>query len=205
MKKLAIIGAFLLLALPFTMAHADNLPEGCRAGDNYSATTGHPCTLPDCAPGDLFSAVDGHRCGGVAYLPGCFSTAGYSTTTGNKCDGSTAVTAPITTNPTNTVNTQPTTSNTNTDTTTPIPTQPVDNTPAPLTQEQINNNLANETAKTVRAKYPDAAFYQTTSMPSGRPGTEMIVSQSDRTVILEFWNDNGVLSVHWIDTSLGSN
>lgn len=204
MKKLAITGAFLLLALSLQTAHATSLPEGCEAGYNYSATTGHPCALPDCNPGDLFSAVDGHRCGGTAYLPGCFSASGYSVTTGNKCDGSTINSAPITTNPTNTVKTNNNT-DTNTGASTPAPDQPVNSVPAPLTQEQINNNLANETAKTVRAKYPDAAFYQTTSMPSGRPGTEMIVSQSDRTVILEFWNDNGVLSVHWMDTSLGSN
>lgn len=189
MKKLAIIGAFLLLALPFTMARADSLPDGCRAGDNYSATTGHPCALPDCAPGDLFSAVDGHRCGGVTYLPGCFSTAGYSTVTGNKCDGSTVNTTPITTNPTNTVNTQPS------DTTT----TPTDTTPVLLTPAQIALSEFKAKEYALREQYPDMRYVATMSMTNGKPGMSIETSLTDHTVIAEIWVDeNNNSTLHLI-------
>jgi hypothetical protein len=201
MKKLAFIGVFILLSLSLQTAHASNYPDGCTATTAYSATTGHPCTLPDCNPGDLFSAVDGHKCTAAVYLPGCFSTVGYSTTTGTRCDGSTPVQSnPIITNPTNTMP----------DTTQPTTPDPVDNpqtssTPAPLTQEQINNDITNPAAQIVRTKYPDAIFSNTWTMSNGKPGTIMVVSSTDPTVVLEFWNDNGKAVLHWIDTSLGSN
>lgn len=88
MKKLAFIGIFMLLVLSVPRAHADNLPNGCAAGDNFSSVTGQPCTSQtDCQPGDLFSSETGLPCSSN-YLPGCLSTKGFSITTGNKCDGS---------------------------------------------------------------------------------------------------------------------
>lgn len=89
MKKY-ILGAFLLLALfVHPTVHADTAyPDGCTATTAYSSTTGHPCTLPDCAPGDAYSALTGLPCGETQYLPGCYSTDGFSVTTGTKCDGS---------------------------------------------------------------------------------------------------------------------
>jgi hypothetical protein len=96
MKKY-ILGATLLLALFIhPVAHADTYPDGCTATTAYSVTTGHPCTLPDCAPGDAYSALTGHPCSGTVNLPGCYSAEGFSVTTGTKCDGS--IPAPSITN-----------------------------------------------------------------------------------------------------------
>lgn len=87
MKKLLPLFFLLLgLATAPAFAHAADYPDGCTATTAYSATTGHPCTLPDCAPGDLFSGVTGKPCGGTGFLPGCWSLIGYSVTTGTKCD-----------------------------------------------------------------------------------------------------------------------
>lgn len=89
MKKTILIGAFVLLALSMhATARASDYPDGCRAGDNFSSTTGHPCAAPKtCQPGDLYDAQTGQPCGSGAYFPGCASLFGYSATTGIRCDG----------------------------------------------------------------------------------------------------------------------
>lgn len=71
----------------FQQVHADSLPNGCIAGDNFSPVTGQPCTISTtCNPGDLFNSQTGKPCGN--YLPGCSASTLYSVTTGHKCDGS---------------------------------------------------------------------------------------------------------------------
>lgn len=92
MKKLAFLGVLLLVSLSFTSVHA---ATECAKGDNFSARTGLPCTQSACAPGDLYSSKTGLPCS-VGLVPGCLSTAGYSVTTGHKCDGSTPLTTLIT-------------------------------------------------------------------------------------------------------------
>lgn len=95
MKKIYPIGVILFLIISVHTAQANTMPSGCRVGDNFSSTTGQPCTVHDCGLGDVFSAQTGKPCTSLAYLPGCFSTNGYSITTGTKCDSSVK---PITTN-----------------------------------------------------------------------------------------------------------
>ncbi len=91
MKKytLVLLGlAFVFSSFNINVAKASN----CAPGEFFNTSTGQPCgTIPqgsDCAPGDLFSSVDGRSCGTVPILPpGCTSTSGFSTTTGESCGG----------------------------------------------------------------------------------------------------------------------
>lgn len=85
MKKTCIFVIALLLIFSTKIVHADTTyPDGCNADTEYSSTTGYPCAIPDCSPGDLFSGVTGRPCGN--FIPGCYSTNGYSVLTGTKCD-----------------------------------------------------------------------------------------------------------------------
>lgn len=88
MKKIYLIGAFLLLVLSVHQVHADPYPDGCTTTTKYSSTTGHACSVPmTCQPGDLYDSQTGQPCVSNAYLPGCTSLNGYSVTTGVRCDG----------------------------------------------------------------------------------------------------------------------
>lgn len=200
MKKTAIAGAFLLLALSLTSAHAASLPEGCRAGDSFSATTGHSCTEPQtaCAPGDLYSSETGLPCSS-AFLPGCGSTAGYSVLTGTKCDGSTVSQELISQLKQLIQNTMPKTTEQTVTVTPPVQQASQDSVldiPAPLTEKQIAFNTLKEQEKALKAQYPNMYYVATMSMSNGKPGNVIQVSQTDPTIIGELWvdeNDNSTI------------
>lgn len=203
MKKLLTIGIFILLIFSVHTVHADTLPSGCLAGDNFSSTTGYPCTLPDCNPGDLFSGIDGHRCSTTAYLPGCYSINGYSVTTGHKCDGS-DTTQPITNNPAPTGNTNTQPMNNQSDST--DNTQPVSSTVAPiqLTPQQIQENALNALVVQIREKYPNAYFVQG-FLSNGKAGTYMVENQGSTNKVAELIiNDDGSVNINWTDGSTNS-
>lgn len=193
MKKILYLAPLLafLFAIPF--AHADALPAGCMSGDAYSPTTGQPCAIPlrDCQPGDLFSGMTGLPCSTTIYLPGCYSADGFSTTTGEKCDGS-SVNHQIS-EPTQVNNNQ--TSNM---TDTNQVTQSTDATVQPAYVVPIDPNVAIENAgvTAVRETYPSAVFGVVQSMSNGQPGTVMEKSSTDPTIVAEFWNTDGIISVH---------
>lgn len=94
MKKFIQVLVLVLFLFPF-VSFADttvNLDSrGCTVGYKFSATTGKSCTAPiECASGDLFSIVTGKSCTAPSNLPeGCTATAGYSSTTGLACSGTT--------------------------------------------------------------------------------------------------------------------
>lgn len=133
MKKLALLGVFLLLALSLQTAHAST---ACAIGDKFSSETGLPCTVSStCAPGDLYSSETGLPCS-TAYLPGCVSTVGYSVTTGHKCDGSVSE-QDLITKINQFMNQQSTQQNTQ-------PAAPVDNSavaPVPVINKSLPNNF----------------------------------------------------------------
>lgn len=62
MKKLSIIGVFLLLVLSTHQVHADNLPEGCKPTYNFSPLSGVPCKHIPCSVGDLYNSETGKKC-----------------------------------------------------------------------------------------------------------------------------------------------
>jgi hypothetical protein len=190
MKYLYSIGVVLLLLFSIHTAHASN----CAVGDAFSSTTGLPCTVRDCAPGDLFSAQTGKPCTASVYLPGCFSTVGYSVTTGTKCDGSVPLQTvipvtitPITTNPpvpmtptdTQTINTQ----------TVSAPVTP----PTPSIGDSADGYIAQ-----VTKKYPSFYIYSigAINMPgysakfySSNGGPEVATMTGDGTTLTFTWLD----------------
>lgn len=103
MKKLYILGVFLLLALSVHSVQASSYPDGCDATTKYSATTGHICVMsPTCQPGDLYNSQTGQPCETSPYFLGCASLDGYSTVTGIKCDGALRQVVQSLINPSNT-------------------------------------------------------------------------------------------------------
>lgn len=203
MKKTMIAGAFLLLALSFTRTYASSLPEGCRAGDSFSATTGHSCAAPQnaCAPGDLYSSETGLPCSS-GFLPGCSSTAGYSVLTGSKCDGSTASQELISQLKQIIQNTMPK----QTEPTVTVPVTPVQtvetnaNNPVPLSPEQQKQKIASDYVSVIRSRFPNAVPYGTMNMPSGHAGTEFLENQGSENVVAEQWgNNDGTFTWQWAD------
>lgn len=200
MKKLALLGVFLLVVLSIHTSYADTLPDGCTATTKYSSTTGHPCTLPDCAPGDLFSGLTGKPCS--VFLPGCYSTQGFSVTTGHKCDGSspaqTIINNPVPTGNTST-QTMQNNSSTPADNTQPADTAP--NVPVQLTPKQIQDNALDALVVQIRAKYPHAYFVQGI-LSNGKGGTYMVESQDSTNKVAELIvNDDGSVNINWTDGS----